>query len=351
MRGETFWNFAANDYLGLAEDSRLAAAASGAMNDHGLGARASPLVTGRTHWHVRLEQSLAALKQTEAAILFPSGYAANLGTVPALVGAEDVIYCDRLNHASLIDGCRLSRARFRVYPHRDLSTLRQELEKGNTFRRRLIVTDSLFSMDGDHAPLRQLVDLAEEFNAMLLVDEAHATGIYGPRGGGLLEQQEIHSPNVIAMGTLSKAIGLQGGFVAGPAELIAWLWNAARTQVFSTALPIPVCAAALQAIELIHGEPERRTQLLEKSAHVQEELRCQGWTIPQAVAGPILPIIVGEAGRALVLADELEKQEILVAAIRPPTVPPQTARLRISLNAAHSEEGIERLLQALRGLR
>lgn len=349
--GRTLWNFSANDYLGLSGDNRLQAAAIRAMSDGGLGARASPLVSGRTLWHVELEQALASLKQTESALLFPSGYAANLGTIPALVGSEDVLFCDRLNHASLIDGCRLSAAKFRVYPHVDVEALRKELSRSQVYRRRLIVTDSLFSMDGDHAPLKELASLAEEFDAMLLVDEAHATGVYGACGGGLLEEAGIHFSGLIAMGTLSKGVGAQGGFIAGTRELVDWLSNSARTQIYSTALPIPVCAAAREGLNIICEEPERRRRLLKSAEELQQSLRAQGWHIPDNVRGPILPIIVGDAERAVSLAGKLEEKGILVAAIRPPTVPRGTARLRLSLSAAHSEEGLQRLLVSMNDLR
>jgi len=375
------WNFAANDYLGLADDPRLAQAAQQAIQDSGLGARASPLVTGRTEWHVALEQALAEFKQTEAAVLFPTGYAANLGTIPTLAGREDVVFCDRLNHASLIDGCRLSQARLRIYPHCDLQTLRRELTKSHNFRRRLIVTDSLFSMDGDQAPLQALADLAEEFQAILLVDEAHATGVYGATGSGLLEAQGVQSNRVVAVGTLSKGIGVQGGFVAGSQELVDWLWNSARTQVFSTALAIPICAAAVAALKIIQTEPERRQRLLRSAEQVRDALTRQGWEIPrqgqfvpattneiqlpqdlhspggsespgvQTAPSPIIPVIVGDALHTMELATRLEQQGILVAAIRPPTVPRGTARLRISLSDAHQPTGIHALLQAMQTVR
>lgn len=348
---QTLWNFSTNDYLGLSGDVRLQEAANRAIADSGLGARASPLVSGRTPWHVELEQEIARLKQTSSALLFPSGYAANLGTIPALVSTDDVVFCDRLNHASLIDGCRLSGARLRVYPHSDLETLRRELIKCDADCRRLIVTDSLFSMDGDHAPLPELAKLAEEFGAMLLVDEAHATGIYGARGGGLLEAAGVQFDGLITMGTLSKALGAQGGFVAGSQELIDWLWNSARTQIYSTALSIPVCAAATEAIRLVRAEPERRQRLLDMSGRLQDDLRAQGWNIPRNVHGPIIPIIVGDALQAVTLAARLEENGILVASIRPPTVPRQSARLRISLSAVHPTAGVQVLLAKLGELR
>lgn len=345
--GRQLWNFAANDYLGLAAEPLLIQAAMDASQQGGLGARASPLVTGRTQWHVQLEQRLAELKQAEAAILFPSGYAANLGTIPALVGHEDAVFCDRLNHASLIDGCRLSGARLRVFPHCDTHALRRELEKSTHYRRRLIVTDSLFSMDGDHAPLCELTSLAEEFDSLLMVDEAHATGIYGPRGSGLLEENGIQSERVISMGTLSKAIGVQGGFVTGSQTLIDWLWNVARPQVFSTGLPVPVCAAAIAAIDLIQQEPGRRHQLLSTSERIKTALRKQGWQIPAVTQGPIIPIVIGNADQTVRLGAELEQHSILVASIRPPTVPKGTARLRISLSAAHNDSALNALIEAL----
>lgn len=343
--GREMWNFAANDYLGLAGDSRLAQSARRAMDDAGIGARASPLVTGRTCWHAALEQRLARFKQAESAVLFPTGYAANVGTISALAGPEDVIFCDRLNHASLIDGSRLSQARFRVYPHGDVLSLRNDLAKSQSFRRRLIVTDSLFSMDGDHAPLAELVRLAEEFDALLLVDEAHATGVFGEQGRGLLEECRIDSPRVISVGTLSKAVGLQGGFVTGDQAFADWLWNQARTQMFSTALALPLCAAAIAAIDLIESEPQRRSWLQSAASRVKQELQTQGWMVPEHVRGPILPVLIGEPEPAVALAGLLEAQGLLVAAIRPPTVPHGTSRLRISLSYAHGDEGIEALVR------
>ena len=214
QNGDLLWNFAGNDYLGLADHPDVIAAAQQALSA-GLGARASALVSGRTSWHARLEEKLAEFKKTESAILFPTGFAANFGTIHALIGPEDVVFSDRLNHASLIDGARSSRARFRVFPHKDLSVLKKELQKSQEFRRRLIVTDSLFSMDGDVAPLPALAELAEKFNALLLVDEAHATGLFGKTGAGLIEELGIDSAHLIHVGTLSKAIGAPGRICSG----------------------------------------------------------------------------------------------------------------------------------------
>ncbi|QDT34478.1 8-amino-7-oxononanoate synthase [Thalassoglobus polymorphus] len=350
--GQKLWNFSGNDYLGLADDPIVTTAVIDELkNGTGIGARASALVTGRTPLHSKLEKRLAEFKGTEAAILFPTGFAANFGAVTSLVGPEDVVFCDRLNHASLIDGARHSRARFRVYPHCELSTLRKELEKSGNFRRRLIVTDSLFSMDGDVAPLSDLAKLAEEYDAMLLVDEAHATGVFGERGSGLLEAQQVKSENILSVGTLSKAVGAQGGFVAGSKNLCDWLWSTSRTSMFSTALSPVLCAAALASLERIQSQPRLRRDLLSRSENIKLELQSQGWTVPESVIGPIIPVIIGEAERTIHLASELQALGVLVAAIRPPTVSKGTARLRISISSAHAEAGLRCLLESFHQLR
>lgn len=344
--GHLLWNFAANDYLGHADDPVVIEAVQSALVE-GVGARASALVTGNTEWHSQLLKVLKEFKASEDAILFPTGFAANFGTITSLVGTEDIIFCDRLNHASLIDGAKHSRAKFRVYPHCDMKSLEKELKEAESYRRRLIVTDSLFSMDGDHAPLAVLAELAEQYDAMLLVDEAHATGIFGERGTGLLESRGISNhPCVVSVGTFSKAIGAQGGFVTGSKILCDWLWNRARTSMFSTALAPPLCAAAISSIRLIQTQPQRRQWLLDKSQFVKQELLELGWSIPAAVEGPIIPVLIGDPGKTIELAERLQKAGILVAAIRPPTVPNGTSRLRISLSYSHQDAGIQSLLGA-----
>lgn len=346
LNGEPLWNFAGNDYLGLADDPAVIEATETAVAE-GVGARASALVTGHSQWHEQLLKTVAEFKSAESAILFPTGFAANFGTITSLIDPEDIVFCDRLNHASLIDGARHSKAKFRVYPHCDVAALNRELEKANGYRRRLIITDSLFSMDGDHAPLKEIVDLAEEYDAMLLVDEAHATGIFGESGTGLLEAHGVanHS-NVISVGTFSKAIGVQGGFVTGPKSLCDWLWNRARTSMFSTALAPPLCAAAIASIEIIKSEPKRRKWLLEQSQLVKQQLQEQGWNVPKNVNGPIIPVLIREPEKTLSIANQLQQQGVLVAAIRPPTVPSGTSRLRISLSYSHREVGVAALLNA-----
>jgi 8-amino-7-oxononanoate synthase len=337
--GRKLRNFAGNDYLGLAGDSRLAAAAKRAIEETGTGARASPLVCGRTEWHERLEAQLAAFENAEAALLFPTGYAANVGTITALVGAGDLVISDRLNHASLIDGCRLSGAHVRVYPHADVSALERELAKHSEARRRLIVTDGVFSMDGDLAPLRELADVAQRHGAMLLVDEAHGTGVFGERGRGACEALRVkHS--VIRVGTLSKALGSQGGFTVGPRLLIDWLWNRARPQVFSTALAPASCAAASAALEIIDAEPQRRSVLHERSEELRRELRSRGVAPLDSSTGPIVPVLLEDAGRTMAVARALDERGFLVGAIRPPTVPRGAARLRISVTAVHTSEDV-----------
>jgi 8-amino-7-oxononanoate synthase len=283
--------------------------------------------------------------------LFPTGFAANAGTICALAGKEDVIFSDRLNHASLIDGCRLSQARVLVYHHDDLAGLEHELEKsawkGSGTGRRLIVTDTVFSMDGDLAPLLELCDLAERFEAMVIVDEAHATGVFGHGGRGVAEMMGVEHRIAVRVGTLSKGVGTMGGFVAGSHTLIDWLWNRARPQIFSTALPPSICAAAIEAIRIIETEPERRQRLLQLAAGLRRKIVDAGIeTVPQAV-GPIVPVILHTPERALQVARQLEEQGFLVGAIRPPTVPHGTSRLRITLCSAHEPADIDRLVAAL----
>jgi 8-amino-7-oxononanoate synthase len=342
-------NFASNDYLGLAGDPRVIAGALDATARYGAGARASSLVSGRTPLHAELERAIAEFEGTEAAVLFPTGFAANVGVIGSLVEAGDVVFCDRLNHASLVDGCRLSGARLRVYSHRDLVQLSSDLDKAQDARRRLIVTDSLFSMDGDAAPLNELFSLAQRTQSMLLIDEAHATGVYGANGRGLCEAARLPTPpECVRVGTLSKAIGAQGGFVTGTHPLCDWIRNTARPQMFSTSLAPGACGASLEALRLIRSEPERRERVRGLARQLRAELQAAGWTVPGEVDCPIVPLIVGEPQAAVSLSQALLHEGFLVPAIRPPTVPRGTSRLRISLTADHTDEDIRRCVEALR---
>jgi 8-amino-7-oxononanoate synthase len=353
-RGREFVNFSSNDYLALAGDPRLARAAAAAARRYGCGAGASPLVSGHLPPLRALERALARWEGTEAALVFSSGFAANLALVGSLAGGGDAVFSDERNHASLIDGCRLSRARTHVYRHGDLDHLADLLRgEAGRARRRLIVSDSVFSMDGDLAPLVGLLDLAQRFDALLLIDEAHATGVLGPGGRGvseLLPPEARRSERLIKVGTLSKALGAQGGFVCGPRRLVRWLVNHARPYVFSTALAPPVAAAARAALPVVRQEPERRGRLLALAEQLRDGLRALGHDVGESRCH-IVPLIVGGARAAVALSAGLEEHGLLVPAIRPPSVPEGAARLRISLTAGHADADVEVLLTALRRLR
>jgi len=344
--GRELINFGSNDYLGLAADARLAHAVAEAIRHEGWGSGASPLITGHATAHERLARRLAEFEGTEAALVFSSGFAANAGTIAALVGPGDVVYGDRNNHASLFDGCRLSRADVRVYPHADGERLASLLAESGGYRRRLIVTDALFSMDGDLAPLADLADLAARYDAMLLVDEAHATGVFGQHGRGVAEHFGVEERVHVRVGTLSKALGSVGGFVAGSRSLVEWLVNRARPYVFSTAGPAAAAAAALAALDVVCHEPQRRRQLLARAEALRSALVRQGWNTGDS-ASQIIPLVVGGAERAVTLSAQLRERGLFVPAIRPPTVPEGEACLRISLTAGHTEEMIAALLATL----
>lgn len=342
-------NFGSNDYLGLAADRRLVIAVRDAIQEAGWGAGASPLVSGHSELHRRLEARLAEFEGTEAALVFGSGYAANTGTIAALVGPGDVVFTDRKNHASILDGCRLSRADVRPYPHGNWQELGRLIGRTAAARRRLIVTDSVFSMDGDLAPLTELAALADRHGAMLMVDEAHATGVFGDRGRGVAEWLELEDRVHVRMGTLSKALGSIGGFVAGSRPLIDWLANRARSFVFSTASPAVAAAAGLAALGIVRDEPGRRRTLLERASALRHALAAQGWDIGPS-ASQIIPLVVGTPEAAVRLSAALADRGLFVPAIRPPTVPEGEACLRISLTWAHSPEMIDRLLGGTSGL-
>ncbi|TWT32531.1 8-amino-7-oxononanoate synthase [Posidoniimonas corsicana] len=349
--GRRLVNFSANDYLGLANHPLLAEAARHAIAHHGWGAGASPLVTGRSSLHAELERRLAEFEGEEAALLFPSGFAANAGVIPALADAGDAIFSDAKNHASLIDGCRLSRADTRVYPHNDVQELARLLAESSDRRRRLIVTDTLFSMDGDFAPLARIAELAVEHDAVLLVDEAHATGVWGATGRGCVEhfadqRPSIRDAAIVKIGTLSKALGCAGGFVAGSQQLIDYLANRARSYVFSTAHPAANCAAALAALGLVRDEPARRRRVRSLADSLRGRLRARGWDCGASVS-QIVPVVLGDVDRTMQAAARLLEAGLLVPAIRPPTVPPGESLLRISLSADHREQQLERLIDVL----
>lgn len=345
--GRSLRNFGSNDYLGLAADPRVVAAATFAAERYGWGAGASPLVVGWSEPHRGLADALARFERTEAVALFPSGFGAQMGTIAALAGRGDAIYLDRLDHASLIDGARLSGASLRVYPHNDATRLEEILRRDRgRYRRSLIVTDGVFSMDGDLAPLAALVELAEQFEATILVDEAHGTGVFGPDGRGAASECGVAERVHVRIGTLSKALGSIGGFVAGSRRLIDWLTNHARTLVYSTALPPAAAAAAMESLRLVESEPERRVRVRALAEALRLALHVAGFDVGSSVS-PIVPVHLGAAERALALAERLERRGCFVPAIRPPTVAAGTSRLRVSLSAAHSDEDVAALVAAL----
>lgn len=351
LGGRSYRNFASNDYLDLATDARLAAAAARAARRYGCGAGASPLVSGHLPPLRALERALAQWESAQSALVFASGYLANLAVVDTLAGPEDALFSDAFNHASLIDGCRLTRAKTCVYRHTDYAQLDDLLNReGPKARHRLIVTDSVFSMDGDLADLPSLLALARAHDALLLIDEAHATGVLGQHGRGVTDLLTLDTPGLdrlIKVGTLSKALGTQGGFVTGPRRLIDYLVNHARPYIFSTALAPPTAAAARRALAIVQEEPERRRHVLALAAQLAEQLRHIGCNV-----GPtqcqIIPVLIGNASAAVAVSERLRARGLLVPAIRPPSVPPDTARLRISLTAGHSEDDVTTLVEALR---
>jgi 8-amino-7-oxononanoate synthase len=347
LDGRRLINVGSNDYLGYAGDVRLTKAASKAACAEGFGAGASPLVSGHSRAHERLERAIADLLDVPASVTFPSGFAANSATIAALVGPGDAIFSDERNHASIIDGCRLSRADVYVYPHRDVAALNSALAAdGTTHRRRLIVTDTLFSMDGTIAPLADLCNVARRHRAMLLVDEAHATGVFGPRGSGLVEEAGCADGVHVRTGTLSKALGAAGGFVAGHADLIRWLRHSARAWIFSTAHPPAVAAAATRAIELVEEEPHRRVELLARAAAFRDRLASAGLDLGGSEA-QIVPVVAGAAEAAVALSARLAEAGFFVPAIRPPSVPHGRSLVRASLSWLHSHSDLDQLADAI----
>ena len=347
VEGRQLICFSSNDYLGLAHHPRVVAAAREALDHWGWGAGASRLVSGHTELHRALETRLAAFKRTEAALVCSTGYQANLAAVRGLAGPGDVLLIDKRNHASIVDAARGSGAKLRVFGHRDYGRLEELLGRSAGAGRRVIVTDSLFSMDGDFADLPRLVELKHRYDALLCVDEAHATGVYGPGGRGLAEMMGVEAEIDVVVGTLSKALGGMGGFVAASAVFIDWLVNRAGAFVYTTALPPAACGAARAALDLVEAEPDRRGRLLSLAASVRSALGDRRGLDLAGSSSPIVPVVVGDAAAAVRLSQALEQASIFVPAIRPPTVPAGSARLRISLSADHTREDVDRLLAAL----
>lgn len=339
-------NLASNNYLGLADDPRVVAAAHHALDRWGVGAGASRLVTGHTAAHAELEEALARFKGAEAALVFSSGYAANVGVLTALAGPRDTLFLDRLNHASLFDGARLTHGTVRVYRHADLDHLEHLLQQTDGRGQCLVITDGVFSMDGTLAPLPGLLELCEHYEALLVVDDAHATGVVGPDGRGTAAHFGVEDRVPVRVGTLSKALGAQGGFVAGSQELIDVLVNRSRAFIYSTGLAPAVAAAAREALRIAASEPARRERLHRHLRTLHDGLTAKGYRIVGAEPGPLRGVVLGVPERALEQAERLEADGILAPAIRPPTVPDGTARIRLAPMATHTDGDIQRVVDA-----
>lgn len=341
--GRDFVSFCSNDYLGLAADPRIAEAAVESIRENGLGAGASHLLSGHHRAHDELEHVLAGFSGVPRALLFSSGYLANLAVVTVLAGRSSDVFADRLNHASLNDAVILSRARFRRYPHCDLGALDSLLARSEAANK-IVVTDSVFSMDGDIAPLPDIVRLCERHGAWLVVDDAHGFGVLGENGGGALTHFGLDSPHIAYVGTLGKAAGVSGAFVGGSEPLVELLVQRARTYLYTTAGPPPLAAALVKSVELMRTEHWRRRRLAELSARISGGLRLHRWRL-LASSTAIQPLLIGENAETMALSKNLAAQGILVPAIRPPTVPKGSARLRISLSAAHTDADLDRFME------
>ncbi|MEI6564393.1 MAG: 8-amino-7-oxononanoate synthase [bacterium] len=343
---QSLLNFSSNDYLGLAHHPHVLAAAESALRQYGAGTSASRLVTGTLVCHEELEQQLAALKGYPAALAFGSGYAANVGIISALMGREDHIFIDRLAHASLVDASVMSRAKVHRFRHNDPEDLRQVILVCPSRGQKLVVTESVFSMDGDIAPVAALAGIAERSGAMMLVDEAHATGVFGPGGAGVIRQATVESQVNCSMGTLSKALGGYGGFVACSEAMRSWFINKARSFIYSTALPPAMAGAALGALKCLRDNPGMGRDLLDRAAVFRARLQGAGLDTGSSES-QIIPVMIGENERALRLHRRLVRQGILAVAIRPPTVPRGTARLRLSVSLNHSPQVLDRVAELI----
>lgn len=350
--GRPCLSFCSNDYLGLAGHPALIEAAQAAAAQYGVGAGASHLVSGHLAPHHQLEADLAAFTGQPAALLFSTGYMANLGIITALVGRDDEIFADKLNHASLNDAALLSRAKFTRYPHLDLAVLESRLAASRA-KRKLIVTDAVFSMDGDIAPVPELLALCERYDGLLMLDDAHGFGVLGRTGRGVLEHFSLplttHSLRLVYMATLGKAAGVSGAFVAGPAELADYLVQRARTYIYTTATPPSLASAVSASLRLIEGEPWRRERVQELIGGLKQGLKLRRWRLLES-GTPIQPLLIGSNNETLAVSDALRERGIWVPAIRPPTVPKGEARLRISLSAAHTLDDVAQLSEALNEL-
>ena len=345
VEGRRVLNFCSNDYLGLADDRRLKEAAAACLKEEGVGAGASRLVCGNMASHHRLEEALARFKGTESCLLFSTGYMANTGIISAIFGRGDIIFSDRLNHASIVDGILLSRAEFTRYPHKDMAALEELLKSASGFKKRGIITDGIFSMDGDLAPLQEIVALAQKYECLVMIDEAHALGVMGEDGKGLAEHFGVEDKIDIQMGTLSKAAGCFGAYCCGSKILISYLVNKARSFIYTTGMPPSIAAAAQRAVEIISKDSQPLRQRLWQNAHLMREGLKQRGVDTMDSQTPIIPILVKDSALASAFSRRLYEEGIWVSAIRPPTVPQKTARLRLTVTAAHTREDLDYVLE------
>ena len=344
--GRDVINLSSNNYLGLTSHPALREAAIRAVRELGAGSGSVRTIAGTMALHLELERRIAAFKHTEASVVFQSGFAANAGTVAAILGKEDLILSDELNHASIIDGARLSRAAIKVFPHRDVEALKRLLEETASVKRRLVITDGVFSMDGDIAPLREIAALAREHGAIMMVDDAHSSGVLGRNGRGTVDHFDLHGQVDIQVGTLSKAIGVLGGYVCGSKSLIEFLYHRARPFLFSTSHPPAVAAACLAAIEVLEREPERIERLWANTKRFKAGLARLGFDTGGSET-PITPILVGEADAAMKFSDRAFERGVFAQGIGFPTVAKGRARLRTIVTATHTEEELDRALEIL----
>ena len=344
--GRCVVSMCSNNYLGLADHPDLIRAAAKAAVDFGVGAGSSRLVSGTMEPHCELEKKLAQFKGAQECLLFNSGYQANVGVLSSIARKDDVIYSDELNHASIIDGTRLSKADVEVYQHLNTSVLEKMMERREDVGRKIIVTDSVFSMDGDTAPMSDLVELKKRHGAILIIDEAHATGVVGPGGAGLAASMGLENDVDMIVGTLGKALGGFGAFVTGRSGMIDWLTNTARSFIYTTALPPTVAATSLAALELIEREPERVENLKRNAAYFSGALGDAGVDVNHTEI-PIIPLVIGEADEALDVANRLFEEGIFCGAIRPPSVPVGSSRLRLTIMATHTREQLDRAVEAI----
>jgi len=343
--GKTVLNFCSNNYLGLANHPKIVAAAKQAADEMGVGPAAVRTIAGTTSLHLELEKRLAAFKGVEAAITFQSGFTANLATIPALVGKEDAVFSDRLNHASIIDGCRLSGAKIIPYEHCDVDSLESVVKENlPQYRRAIIITDGVFSMDGDVAPLDRIYEVARQYDILLMVDDAHGEGVLGKGGRGIVDHFGLHGKVDVEVGTLSKAFGVVGGVVAGNAVIVEWLRQRGRPFLFSSAVTAPDAAACLAALDLLEGSTELVDRLWENAKYFKEEMKKLGFNTGLSTT-PITPVMLGEAPLAQQFSRELFEQDVFAMALGFPTVPQGKARIRVMISAAHAKDDLDKGLQ------